>query len=93
LVGVPSESLQVTGEPRTYTQPGGTSGLPMHRLFCPDCGSQLMLRREGTGRTMILAGTLDDTSVFKPTAMLFCDSRQSWVPLPPDIPAYPRYDG
>jgi hypothetical protein len=89
-VAVPNDTITVSGDLRTYTQPGGTTGLPMHRRFCPQCGSQVLLEREQSGRIYIMAGTLDDTSFVRPERSIFCESKQAWVPLPPDIPSYPR---
>jgi hypothetical protein len=40
---------------------------------------------------MIIAGTSDDTSFVKPTMNIFCESAQSWVPMSPDTPNFPRY--
>jgi hypothetical protein len=37
-VAVPDTSIVISGEPKTYTQPGGTSGLQLHRRFCPSFG-------------------------------------------------------
>jgi hypothetical protein len=87
-VAVPDASIVISGEPKIYTQPGGTSGLPLHRRFCPDCGSSLTVHRDDTGRVMIMAGTLDDTSFVKPTANIYCGAKQGWLPLSPDIPSF-----
>jgi hypothetical protein len=86
-VGVPADAVSFTGEMRTYTQPGGMTGLPLHRRFCVGCGSPVYL-----GRVLLMAGTLDDTSFVKPSKVVFCESAQTWVPLPKDIPTYARYD-
>jgi hypothetical protein len=40
---------------------------------------------------LLFAGTLDDTSFVKPTANIFCESAQSWVPLSPDVPNFSKY--
>ena len=88
-VAVPAASITFTGDPKVYTHPGGTTGLPLHRRFCPECGSSLTVHRNDTGRLMIMAGTLDDTSFVKPTANIYCESKQAWVPLSPDIPGFP----
>jgi hypothetical protein len=90
VVAVPSASITITGDPKVFTQRGGTSGLPLHRRFCPECGSSLTVHRDDTGRLMIMAGTLDDTSFVKPMANIYCESKQAWVPLSQDIPSFPR---
>jgi hypothetical protein len=91
LVAVPRDSITVKGSLNTYTEPGGTSGEPMHRHFCPNCGSPIIIEREGSPRVVVMAGTLDDTSFVKPTMNIFCESAQSWVPMSSDAQNFPRY--
>jgi hypothetical protein len=91
LIAFPAGSIAVTGTLKTYTEPGGSSGEKFHRRFCPDCGTPIILEREGAARTLITAGTLDDTSVVKPTVNLFCASAQPWVPITPDTQNLPGY--
>ena len=91
LVAVPREAVAITGNLKTYTAPGGTSGEPMHRHFCPTCGSPVIIEKEGSPRIMILAGTLDDTSFVKPTMNIFCESAQSWVQMSTDTENFPGY--
>jgi hypothetical protein len=91
LVGVPREAVSIEGNLKTYTAPGGTSGEPMNRHFCPNCGSPIIIEKEGSPRILILAGTLDDTSFVKPSMNIFCESAQSWVPLSSDTQNFPRY--
>jgi hypothetical protein len=89
-LAVPDGTIETEGKLATYTQPGGATGRLVHRRFCPECGSPLLLQIEESGRTYIMAGTLDDTSVVKPVRAIFCASKQSWVPLPSDVP---QFDG
>jgi hypothetical protein len=91
-VAVPRGSIGISGNLKTYTEPGGTSGQPVHRRFCPNCGSPIIVEVEGSSRTVIMAGTLDDTSFVKPATNIFCGSAQSWVPMSSDTRNYPRYD-
>jgi len=91
LMAFPAGSIAVTGTLKTYTEAGGQSGDPFHRRFCPDCGTPIILEREGAARTLIAAGTLDDTSNVKPSVNLFCASAQSWVPITSDTENLPGY--
>ena len=84
-LAVPDGTVATDGELATYIQPGGTTGRPVHRRFCPNCGSPVLLEIEQSGRTYIMTGTLDDTSVVKPVRAIFCAEKQSWVPLPEDV--------
>jgi len=91
LMAFPAGTIAVTGTLKTYTEPGGHTGLPFHRRFCPDCGTPVILEREGGERTLITAGTLDDTSVFTPQINLFCESARPWVAIPAEAENLARY--
>jgi hypothetical protein len=87
----PSDAVVVTGELATFTTPGGQSGDPMHRRFCPKCGSPILIEKDGSGRKLLMAGTLDDKSLFKPVVSLFCEQAPAWVVMPVDTENLPRY--
>jgi hypothetical protein len=70
-VAFPSDAVVITGGMTTFT-------MPMHRRFCTKCGSTILLEKDGTGRKMIVAGTLDDKSLFKPVVNLFCEQAPAW---------------
>jgi hypothetical protein len=57
LMAVPAGSIAVTGALTTYTEPGGITGGPFHRRFYANCGTPIILEREGAQRTLIAAGT------------------------------------
>ena len=79
IVGVPRASLSMEGEPKTF-EDRGASGRPVHRLFCPDCGSPVVSEVDvRPDVAFIKAGTLDDTSWLRPTAEIWCGSEQPWV--------------
>jgi hypothetical protein len=93
VVGVPRPALQLTGTLKTFTKPGD-SGKPIHRRFCPECGSGIMDEADALpGVAMINAGTLDDTSWVKPAMEIFCDSAQPWVKLGGDLKHFARMPG
>ena len=92
-VAVPAEAVRFTGTLKTYTLPGGTTGKPLHRRFCPECGSHVVAQAEGSPRVVLMAGTLDDTTFVRPTSNMFCEEAQSWVPMAPGMRNFPRYDG
>ena len=79
VMGFPTESVRLQGELKTY-EDTGDSGQPVHRRFCPNCGSGVIAEVDILpGLTMVLAGTLDDPSVFKPTMDVYWSSVQPWV--------------
>ena len=87
----PADGVTITGTMTTFTMPGGQSGEPMHRRFCTKCGSPIFIEKDGTGRTLLMAGTLDDKSLFKPEISLFCEQAPSWVVMPANTQNLPRY--
>lgn len=81
IVAVPRAALSVSGTLKTFTK-NGDSGQPIHRRFCPECGSGIMDEAALMPTvTMVNAGTLDDPSWVKPASQIYCDSAQPWVQL------------
>jgi hypothetical protein len=79
VIGFPSSAVSVQGALKTYNDTGD-SGKTVYRRFCPNCGSGVIAEAEALpGVTLVLAGTLDDTSVFKPAMELYCSSAQPWT--------------
>jgi hypothetical protein len=61
----------------------GDSGRYVLRQFCPNCGSSLMADVDAMpGVKVVLAGSLDEPAVFKPTMEIFCASAQPWMTGP-----------
>ena len=88
LIGVPAGALTVTGEVKTYVDHGDSGG-EVHRQFCPTCGSPLFSRIPAMAQMVFVkAGTLDDTSDFRPAAQVYMKSKQAWV----DLPGIPGFD-
>lgn len=82
-VGVPAASVGLTGDVKRYTASGG-SGKAISRIFCPDCGSQLMIEASlFAGLYLIAAGTLDDSSWLDPGIHIWTSSARPWD-QPPD---------
>ena len=81
VIGMSRSSVEVSGTLKTFTK-NGSSGQPIHRHFCPECGSSVMDEADAlAGIAMIGTGTLDDPSWVRPGAEIFCDSAQPWVEL------------
>ena len=75
----PSASVNVQGELKTYRDTGD-SGQPVFRRFCPNCGSGMIAEASVMpGLTIVLAGTLDDPSFYKPEMEVYCSSAQPWT--------------
>jgi len=73
-----SEFIVVSGTTKTHLSTGG-SGKQSIRHFCPDCGSLLFGTPEvANAMVTIYAGSLDDKSIFNPTAVIFGRSKVHW---------------
>jgi hypothetical protein len=93
VIGMPAPAVTVTGTLKTFTK-AGDSGQPIHRRFCPECGSAVMDEAEALpGIVMLYAGTLDDRSWVKPRSQIYCDSAQPWVQLGGEMKRFARMPG
>jgi hypothetical protein len=78
VIAFPTDAVRVTGELKTFHDTGD-SGQPVHRNFCPNCGSGIIAQCEVLpGLTIVLAGGLDDSSAFKPTMDVYWSRVQPW---------------
>ena len=75
----PSQTVQVQGDLKTYDDVGDF-GKFVHRRFCPNCGSGVIADVDVMpGVTIVLAGSLDEPAVFRPSMEIFCASAQPWL--------------
>jgi len=81
----------LTGEPVAVTVPTD-SGRPHDIYRCPKCQIAVWsdYGRRGVLR-FVRAGTLDDPKQLQPDVHIFTRSKQPWVRLPPDVPAFEVY--
>ena len=87
IIGVPENAVEVTGELTTYHDTGD-SGATVRRQFCNACGSPVFSRvASPPGVIFIKAGTLDDTTMLRPSFHCYTKSKQDWVDLG-DIPGF-----
>lgn len=93
VIGVPAASVTVTGTLKTFTKLGD-SGKPIHRRFCPECGSGIVDEGDALpGVAMVYVGTLDDRSWVKPQAQIYCASAQPWVLLGGEMKHFAKAPG
>jgi hypothetical protein len=93
VMAFPAASVSVQGELKTYDDTGD-SGQPVHRRFCPNCGSGVIAEVDVLpGLTIILAGTLDDPGAFKPTVDVYWSSVQPWVHAGGERTRFPKMPG
>jgi hypothetical protein len=93
VLGFPATAVSVRGELKTY-EDTGDSGKPVHRRFCPNCGSGLIAEVDiMPGMTLVLAGTLDDPTAFKPAMEIYCASAQPWTQTTEERKRFPKMPG
>ena len=93
VMALPAPALSVNGMLKTFTK-AGDSGKPIHRSFCPECGSGVVDKADALpGMVMLYVGTLDDPSWVKPASQIYCASAQSWVQLGGDMQRFAKMPG
>jgi hypothetical protein len=81
----------LAGETKPYPQPteSGRSHL-IHR--CPACGTAMWSNYGGRENLrFVRVGTLDEPSALPPDVHIFTRSKQAWIQLPAEVPAYEVY--
>ena len=74
------------GEPSWFESPSD-KGHPMHRAFCPECGSPVFLVNGANATARALyAGSLDDPSGYRPSRDIYVASAQPWAAMDPELP-------
>jgi hypothetical protein len=90
IIFVPKDAVIVRGEARFYGVQG-SSGKMVERGFCPNCGSPVIEKVERLPNALgILAGSLDDPSLYKPSMDLHTDSAQHWDLMLPHTKKFPK---
>lgn len=77
------DALRIHGTLKTY-EDRGTTGQPVWRKFCPECGSPVVTDTpavEAQGMIFLKAGTLDETADLAPTLHYWTQSAQGWFPF------------
>lgn len=86
---VPREAVAITGEVKQFDVKAD-SGRTFSRSFCPNCGSRLFGQRAVGNLLSIMAGSLDDSSWFRPAMDIYTASAQPWDCMNPDLPKFPH---
>ena len=90
---IETENVEVLGgEPVTIDTPSN-SGKGQKIVRCPTCHVALYSHYAGMGEVLsfVRVGTLDEAARFAPDVHIFTSSKQPWVVLPPDVPAFAEY--
>lgn len=84
VVVVPRPALHVDGTLKTF-EDQGTSGQPVYRRFCPDCGSPILTdtsAAEAQGLIFIKGGTADNAQDLMPTTHHWTERAHRWIDFP-----------
>ena len=91
---VPKESFKLLKGDLKGFEITADSGNKLTRNFCPTCGSAVMNGFSAMPSVVeIAAGSLDDTSRFKPMMSIYVSSAPEWATIHTDIPKYPKMPG
>jgi hypothetical protein len=86
----PSEALTVEGVLAAYSSLSD-SGNAMLRLFCPQCGTQVLVNSAARPQlTGIRVGTFDDPSAVKPASTIWTSAAPPWAVIDPELPRVER---
>jgi hypothetical protein len=86
----PLAAAKILGKPARFNRPTD-SGAAFVQEFCQHCGSPLFGRSAtGADRLYVLAGSLDDPSVFKPRMVMYTDRGQAWDKVDPAVKSFPK---
>ena len=90
FMAVPREGVKLTGKLTSWSYTAD-SGATATRGHCPTCGSPVSGESTGMpGFLGIMAGSLDDPSMFKPQAAVFTESGYDWDALTEGLPRFPK---
>jgi len=91
VVVVPRSALRIEGELRYHTTVG-ENGNVVERGFCPSCGSRVANRLGRLPHIVgLMAGSLDDPSLHKPSMDIFTSSAHPWDHLAPDTRKFEKH--
>ena len=86
---VPADAFTLTSGSVRYHVTDSLRGGRHKRGYCADCGSRLV--GSPSDKVGILAGSLDDPSLFRPDMNMFTCDLQPWDVLDPDSRNYEGY--
>lgn len=89
-IAVPAAALKVSGSVKSYDSKAD-NGNTVSRGFCTNCGGRITAKSSGMpDLAIILAGTLDDPSLFKPQMDVYTSSAQPWDHMDQALPKFPK---
>jgi hypothetical protein len=82
----------LSGQPELVETPSN-SGKGQKIMRCPSCHIALWSHYTGAGKLLsfIRVGTMDNPDTLPPDIHIYTSTKQPWVILPPDTPAFEEY--
>ena len=88
---IETDRIEESGETKPSRMPTD-SGQPHDIFRCPQCGTAMWSNYGGvTAIRFVRVGTLDDPTALAPGVHIYVRSKQPWVGLPEDVPAFEAY--
>jgi hypothetical protein len=88
VIAFPSDKLTLAGDLH-YFAVMSDRGTQIERGFCPACGSPMTARSPARPALIFVrAASLDDPSLYKPSANIWMRSAQHWGPVDPTVPRF-----
>ena len=82
------DTVHIEGQTSRYDSTADT-GTIITRYFCPNCGSRLFgTSSANTSIISVTAGTLDDSSWFKPNAIVYNKRKPAWDFMDESVPVF-----
>jgi hypothetical protein len=90
FMGFAAGAVRFSGEAKPFTTKAAHGGDAV-RNSCPHCSSLVFGGEPGKDDSFtIYAGSLDDSSAFRPTIAIFARSRPPWALIPPGLKVFER---
>jgi hypothetical protein len=90
ILSFAEKDLNLSGQLSFHEVTGGR-GKTVSRGFCAKCGSPVLWRfAVNPGIAVVMAGSLDDPSVFLPQAVMFASQGHVWDYLNPGLPKFEK---
>jgi len=84
------DALTVTGELTAVPMPTLSGGLSVQR-YCANCLTRIYNTNDAwPGRAIVRAGTVDGSERLSPRLHIYISTKQPWITLPENVPAYPE---
>jgi hypothetical protein len=91
LAAFQKTDIEFTGDLSLYADGDTDTGNTVSRYFCGTCGSPIYSAIPSQPDMAYLkTGTLDDTDGFIVMFHCWSSTKQDWVELSPDVPAFPQ---